>query len=56
MTFVINYRTYISENNKVGAKPLKFRCHKIIILYNIYFMHILILSTKGVSLYIIFIW
>ena len=25
MTFVINYRTYISENNKVGAKPLKFR-------------------------------
>ena len=22
---VINYRTYISENNKVGAKTLKFR-------------------------------
>ena len=25
MKFVINYRTYISENNKVGAKTLKFR-------------------------------
>ena len=24
MKFVINYRTYISENNKVGAKMLKF--------------------------------
>ena len=33
MTFVINYRTYISENNKVGAKPLIVQIvHKIIIL------------------------
>ena len=44
MTFVINYRTYISENNKVGAKPQNSDCPQ-----NNYFMHILILSTKELA-------